>query len=115
MDVIYARGQASVGEVLADLPDPPSYSAVRAMMNLLKDKGQLKHREVGRKYIYYPALPRDKARRTALKNLLHTFFDGSVEQAVASMLDLGEKHLSDLDLDRLSELIERAREEEHRS
>ena len=69
MDIVYRKGQASVADVLAALPDPPSYSAVRAMMNLLKDKGQLKHREVGRKYIYYPALPRDKACRTVCRHL----------------------------------------------
>ena len=111
MEIIYEKGEASVTQVLKALPDPPGYSAVRAMMNLLKDKGQLKHKEVGRKYVYSPVLPRDKARRTALKNLLQTFFDGSVEQAVASMLDLNDMNLSDKDLDRLSALIEKARKE----
>ena len=110
MEIIYERGQASVTEVLEALPDPPSYSAVRAMMNLLKDKGQLKYREEGRKYVYFPALPREKASRAALRSLLQTFFEGSVEQAVASMLDMDEE-LSDEDLGRLSELIEKARKE----
>lgn len=111
MEIIYSRGEASAADVLEVLPDPPSYSAVRAMLRLLEEKGHLKHRKDGRKYIFVPTVNPAKARRSALKNLLQTFFDGSVEKAVASLLDLNSNKLTQEDLDRLSELIDNAREE----
>ena len=111
MEIIYRKGDASVADVLRAMSDPPSYSAVRAIMNILEEKGQLKHREAGRKYIYSPRLTPEKARQSALQNILHTFFEGSVEQAVASLLDVHGDKLSDKDLKRLSILIERARKE----
>lgn len=111
MEVVYARGQASVAEVLAALPDPPSYSAVRAMLNMLEEKGHLRHKEQGRKFIYLPTVPRAQASRSAIKNLLQTFFGGSVSEAVASMIELDRKQLSDEDLERLARLIEDARKE----
>jgi predicted transcriptional regulator len=112
MEAVYARGGASVNEVLAALPDPPSYSAVRAMLNLLEEKGHLRRRKSGRKYIYLPTIPREKARRSALKNLLATFFGGSIEQTVASLLELRRQDLDPEMLDRLAELIDQARREE---
>ena len=111
MEIIYGRSKASAAEVLEALPDPPSYSAVRAMLRLLEEKGHLIHRKVGRKYIFFPTVNPAKARRSALKNLVQTFFDGSVEEAVASLLDLSAKNLSSEDLDRLTQLIDRARDE----
>jgi BlaI family transcriptional regulator, penicillinase repressor len=112
MDAIYRRGQATSAEVLADLPDPPSYSAVRAMLRVLEEKGHLQHVQQGPKYIFLPTVPREKARRSALKQLMQTFFDGSAEQTVAALLDLSASKLSDAELDRLSQLINQARKEE---
>jgi predicted transcriptional regulator len=112
MDIIYQRGQASAAEVLEDLPDPPSYSAIRALLRILEEKGHLKHKKVGKAYVYLPTLPRDRARRSALQRLVQTFFDGSTQQVVATLLDLNAPKLSDQDLDQLAALIERVREEE---
>jgi predicted transcriptional regulator len=109
MEIIYSRGEASALEVLESLPDPPSYSAVRAMLRLLEEKGHLKHKQAGRKYIFAPTVATDKAGRSAILNLLNTFFDGSVEQAVASLLDMKAQKLSSTELDRLSKMIDRAR------
>src|SRR4051812_29345175 len=111
MDAIYRRGQATAAEVLEDLPDPPSYSAVRAMLRVLEQKGHLRHEQQGLRYVFLPTVPREKARRSALKQLVRTFFDGSTEQTVAALLDLSASRLSDAELDRLSHLIERARKE----
>ncbi len=111
MDALYARGSASVAEVREDLPDPPSYSAVRAMLRVLEDKGHLKHRQEGPRYVYEPTQSRARARRTALQRLVHTFFDGSTEQAVAALLDLKGEPLDDVELRRLSNLIDKARKE----
>jgi len=99
--------------VIASMAAPSSYSAVRTIINLLEEKGHLKHVEQGRKYIYSPVVARDKARRSALRNLLHTFFDGSVEQAVTSLLDSHRDRLTPDDLDRLGELIAKARKEKN--
>jgi predicted transcriptional regulator len=111
MDVIYQRGQASVADVLEDLPEPPSYSAVRALLRILEEKGFLTHTKEGPRYVYAPTLDRQAAGRSALQRLLETFFDGSMEKAVAAMLEMSETDLSDEELDRLSQLIERARSE----
>ncbi len=111
MDVIYRRGQATAAEVLEDLPDPPSYSAVRAMLRVLEEKGHLRHDQQGPRYLFLPTVPRDKARRSALKQLVQTFFEGSTEQTVAALLDLSASKLSDSELDRLSQLINEARKE----
>ncbi len=111
MDALYARGSASVAEVREDLPDPPSYSAVRAMLRVLEDKGHLKHRQEGPRYVYEPTQSRARARRTAVQRLVHTFFDGSTEQAVAALLDLKGEPLDDVELRRLSDLIDKARKE----
>ena len=111
MDVIYRRGQATAAEVLEDLPDPPSYSAVRAMLRVLEEKGHLRHDQQGPRYVFLPTVPREKARRSALKQLVQTFFEGSTEQTVAALLDLSASKLSDAELDRLSQLINEARKE----
>jgi predicted transcriptional regulator len=109
MEIIYRLGQASAAEVLEALPDPPSYSAVRATLRLLEEKGHLRHKQTGKKYVFLPTVAVSRARRSALRNVLHTFFDGSVEHAVASLLDLRAQNLSEAELERLSKLIEGAK------
>lgn len=111
MEAIYRRGQATAAEVLEDLPDPPSYSAVRAMLRVLEEKKHLRHDQEGPRYVYLPTVPREKARRSALRQLVQTFFEGSTEQAVAALLDLSASKLSGAELDRLSHLIDQARKE----
>ena len=111
MDVIYGRGQATAAEVLEGLPDPPSYSAVRAMLRVLEEKGHLRHDQQGPRYVFLPTVPREQARQSALKQLVQTFFDGSTEQAVAALLDQSARALSDAELDRLARLIDQARKE----
>jgi BlaI family penicillinase repressor len=111
MDVVYREGQATATEVLAAMPDPPSYSAVRAMLRVLENKGHLRHVPDGTRYVYRPTLTRDRAGKPALENVLQTFFDGSTEKAVAALLDLSRSELSSEELDRLSKLIEQARTE----
>ncbi len=111
MDVIYRRGRATAAEVLADLPDPPSYSAVRAMLRVLEEKGSLRHEQAGPRYVFLPTVPREKASRSALKRLVKTFFGGSTERTVAALLDMSSEQLSGEELDRLAELIDRARKE----
>ena len=111
MDVIYARGRATVAEVRAGLPDPPTYSAVRALLRILEQKGHLRHEQDGPRYVFLPTVPAEKARESALRHLLRTFFDGSAEGAVAALLDLEAGELSAEEYDRLAARIERAREE----
>lgn len=111
MDVLYRDGQATASEVLAALPDPPSYSAVRAMLRILENKGHARHVAEGTRYVYQPTLPRERAGRPALAGVLETFFDGSTEKAVAALLDLSRDELSPEQLDRLSQLIDQARME----
>jgi predicted transcriptional regulator len=111
MDIIYRRGRATAAEVLADLPDPPSYSAVRALLRVLEEKGHLRHEQDGPRYLFLPTVGRDRARRSALKQLVRTFFDGSTEEAAAALLDMSRDRLAPDELDRLSALIEKARKE----
>lgn len=111
MDVIYALQEATVNQVLERLPSPPSYSAVRALLRVLEQKGHLVHRQDGPRYIYSPTLPRERARRSALKHLLQTFFDDSTEDAVAALLDISEDSLTVEDYGRLLEIIQKARKE----
>jgi predicted transcriptional regulator len=110
MDVIYRAGRATAAEVLDQLADPPSYSAVRALLRVLEEKGHLRHEEDGPRYVFVPTVPPERARQSALRQILHTFFDGSTEQAVAALLDM-KSNLSDAELDRLSRLIADARKE----
>jgi predicted transcriptional regulator len=111
MDVLYRRGRASAAEVMADLPGEPNYSTVRTQLRVLEDKGHVRHEEEGGRYVYAPAVPRHAARRSALKHLVETFFDGSAEQVVAAVLGGEASRLSDEDLDRIGELIEKARKD----
>jgi len=113
MDVIYGApgGRATAAEVLEQLADPPSYSAVRALLRVLEEKGHLRHEEDGPRYVFLPTIPRERARESALRQMLQTFFDGSTEQAVAALLDLSSTRLSDAELVRLSRRIADARKE----
>lgn len=111
MDIVYAAGRATVAEVRDRLPDPPSYSAVRALLRVLEEKGHLRHEQDGPRYVFTPKVSRERASRSALKRLLRTFFDGSAEGAVAALLDLEAGRLAPEDYDRLAEMIERARRE----
>jgi predicted transcriptional regulator len=112
MDAIYALGEASVADVLARLPDPPSYSAVRTMIRLLEAKGLLRHRQAGIKYIYRPAHSREEAKRSALRHLMQTFFAGSAADAVEAILHPSVARLSHDDIERLEKLIHEARAKE---
>ena len=109
LDSLYAKGTASVADVQAALPDPPSYSAVRALLRILEEKGHARHESQGTRYVYLPMVPRERARHSALSRIIKTFFDGSAAQAAAALVDSGS--LSDEELTRLSMLIERARKE----
>jgi len=111
MDIIYRFDQATAAEVLDHLPDPPSYSAVRAMLSVLEKKELLKHHQDGPRYVYMPTVAPEKAQHSAMENLLETFFSGSTAQAVAALLDMSKEGLSDNDLDRLSTMIEQAKHE----
>jgi len=111
MDVIYQRGKATAAEVMEGLPDPPSYSAVRALLRVLEEKGHVRHKQDGPRYVYYPTVSRDRARESALKQVVGTFFEDSAEQAVAALLDMSAQDMSESDLDRLAELIEQAKKE----
>jgi predicted transcriptional regulator len=111
MDAVYRLGRATATEVLAHIPDPPSYSAVRAMLRVLENKGHVRHVLEGKSYVYAPTLARTLASRSALQNMLKTFFDGSTEKAVAALLDITRSELTDEELERLSRLIDQARQE----
>ena len=111
MDILYRSGKASAQDVLAAMPDPPSYSAVRAMLRVLEEKGHIKHQEEGLKYVYAPVVARDKAKRSAVKHVMETFFNGSAEQIVAALLDVSSTKLTRDELDRMAEMIEKAKRE----
>ena len=111
MDILYQRGRASAAEIHQALPDAPSYSAVRAKLRVLEEKGHVRHEEESLHYVYLPTLPREIARRSALRHMVSTFFEGSVEQAMAALLDLSAARLSKSDLDRIASLIEEAKRE----
>ncbi|MCK7483411.1 MAG: BlaI/MecI/CopY family transcriptional regulator [Candidatus Moduliflexus flocculans] len=111
MDIVYEMKEVSALQVMERLPSPPSYSAVRALLKVLEQKGHLLHRQDGPRYVYTPRLPKDKARKSALSHLMRTFFDGSTESVVAALLDISEDNLSEEDYRRLTELIEKARTE----
>lgn len=109
VDILYTRGRATAAEVQAALPEPPSYSAVRAMLRILEEKGHVTHEQDGPRYVYVPTVARDNAKRSALHHVLKTFFDGSTEQAISALLDDTSARLSDVELDRLARLIDQAR------
>lgn len=112
MDIIYAHGEASAVDVLAALSDPPSKTAVRTLLRILEEKGHLTHRQEGLKYLYRPSRPRGRAGRSALRRVLDTFFEGSLEQAVAAHLSDPASDLSPAALKRLADLIQEARKRE---
>jgi len=109
MDVLYRFGQATAAEVQSNLPDPPSYSAVRATLRILEEKGHVQHQQEGPRYVFRPAVALDRATRSAIRHLVKTFFNGSAEQAVATLLDESSSKLSPQELDRLAGMIEKAR------
>lgn len=111
MDVLYRLGRASAAEIHQAIPDPPGYSAVRAMLRILEEKKHIRHEEKDLRYVFMPIVPRNKARRSAARHLLDTFFDGSPEQAVATLLDVSAGNLSEEEFDRLAALIEKARKD----
>jgi predicted transcriptional regulator len=113
MDVIYQRGRATAAEVQEHMPEPPSYSAVRAMLKILLDKNVLKAEKDGPRYVYVPTKARKQAGKSAIKNVLETFFEGSVDQAVAALLDARDGNLTGDELDKLQGLIKQARKEGH--
>lgn len=109
VDILYSHGRATAAEVQAALPDPPSYSAVRAMLRILEQKGHVRHEQEGPRYVYVPTVARERAKRSALRHIVQTFFDGSAEQAISALLDASDSRLSDRELDRLARLIDDAR------
>ena len=109
VDVIYRLGRATAAEVTANLPDPPTSTAVRTMLRILEDKGHIRHEQEGVRFVYMPRLPREQARKSVLSHVVHTFFNGSPQQAMATLLDMSPSELPDEELDRLAQLIERAR------
>jgi predicted transcriptional regulator len=111
MDFLFKRGTATAAEVLENIPDPPSYSAVRAMLRTLEQKGHVRHREEGPRYVFEPTMARDTARRSALRHLVATFFNGSTEQAMMALLEQPDRKLTPDELTRLSTLIEQAKAE----
>ena len=111
MDFLHRVGRATAAEVMEALPDAPSYSAVRALLRILEQKGHARHEEEGRAYVYLPMVRRDTARQSALAHLLKTFFDNSAEQAVAALLTIKGEKMSEAELERMSRLIDAARKE----
>jgi BlaI family transcriptional regulator, penicillinase repressor len=111
MDILYQRGKASASEVREAMEAAPGYSAVRAMLRVLEEKGHVKHQAEGLKYVYVPVVARDKAKRSAVKHVMETFFNGSAEQIVAALLDVSSTRLTREELDRMSEMIEQAKKE----
>ncbi|HWH51838.1 MAG TPA: BlaI/MecI/CopY family transcriptional regulator [Gemmatimonadaceae bacterium] len=109
MDILFRRGEATVAEVMGDLPDPPTYSAVRSILRILVEKGHVTHREEGLRYVYLPAVSPDHARDEALQHVIRTFFDGSSEQAIAAVLRMSDAKLSAAEVARLQERIRKAR------
>jgi BlaI family penicillinase repressor len=111
MDIIYQQGESTVAEVKELLPDPPSYSSVRALLSVLEKKGHLKHKEQDRRYIYYPTIALDRVKTSALKHLMETFFDDSAERVMAALLNIRGINLSEEELEKMAELIEEAKRE----
>lgn len=114
MDVLFRRGRASAAEVMADLPDDTTYSTVRTQLRVLEQKGHVRHEQEGLKFVYTPVVRRQAAQKSALRHVVQTFFDGSPEKAVAALLGGEAARLSDEQLDRIADLIARARKEEPR-
>jgi predicted transcriptional regulator len=111
LDVLYKTGRATAADVQTAIPDAPSYSAVRTLLRILEDKGHIRHEQDGSRYVYLPVVARDAAKRSAMRHLLNTFFEGSTTQAIAALLDEDSSRLSNADWDRLAAAIKRARKE----
>ena len=111
LDLLYRLGRATAAEIQQAMPDPPSYSAVRTLLRILEEKGHIRHDQEGTRYVYLPKVGRDHARRSALRHVLNTFFEGSATQAIAALIDEDSTRLSDDDWNRLAGMIERARNE----
>ena len=111
MDILYRRGPATAGEVMEELSGSPNYSTVRTQLRVLEEKGHVRHEEIGLRYVYSPAIPRSSARKSALRHLVDTFFDGSAEKAVAALLGGEGSRLSDTELNRIAELVDKARKD----
>ena len=111
MDLLFRRGRATAADVQRELQDAPSYSAVRALLRILEEKGHVRHEQDGPRYVYVPRHTLHNARRSALRHVVQTFFEGSAEQAMVALIDENGRRLSDDELRRMAELIERARKE----
>ena len=109
MDILYRLGRATAGEVMTDLPGEPTYSTVRAQLRVLEDKGHVEHEEVGLRYVYTPTVPRHEVRQSALRHMVDTFFEGSTQKVVAALLGSEGGRISPEELDRIAELIDKAR------
>ena len=114
MDILYRKERATASEIHEAIPDPPTYSAVRAKLRVLEEKGHIRHEEEALRYVYLPVVARDSARRSALRHMVSTFFGGSVEETVAALLDISTASLSQKDLDRISRMVEEAKKEGER-
>jgi predicted transcriptional regulator len=110
-DVLIARGRASASEIQSFLPDPPGYSAIRATLRVMEEKGYIRHEQAGAAYLYLPKIAPERAKRSALKHLLNTFFAGSPERMVAALLDVSNGKIEESELSRIAEMIEQARQE----
>ena len=109
MDILYREGKATVAEVLARLPDPPSYSAARALLRILEEKGHVRHEQDGPRYVFVPTVKRDTAQRSALRHVINTFFDGSASQVMAALFEISSRDLDDEELGRLKRLVDEAK------
>jgi predicted transcriptional regulator len=112
MEILYARGRASAAEIREAMDDAPSYSAVRSILRVLEEKGHIRHQTEEMKYVYLPTVARDKAKRSAVKRLLDTFFHDSPDQLVAALLDVSSRRLTRQELDRMAAMIEKAKQED---
>jgi predicted transcriptional regulator len=115
MDVLYRTGRATAAEVQAGMPDAPSYSAVRTMLRILEEKGHVRHEPDGPRYVYIPTVARDKVRRSALKHVVNTFFEGSASQVMAALVELSPRDLNDEEIARLRQLIDNAKQKKRES
>ena len=111
IDALYKLGRASAAEIRAEIPSAPSYSAVRSLLRILEEKGHIRHEQDGPRYVYVPIVGRDSAKRSAMRHLLLTFFDGSTSQAMSALLDVSSSRLDEAELDRLKRLIDQARKQ----
>jgi predicted transcriptional regulator len=109
MDILYRDGKATVADVLAGLPDPPSYSAVRAMLRILEEKGHVHHEQDGPRYVFVPTVKRDSAQRSALRHVVNTFFDGSAAQVMAALFELSARELDADELAQMRRLVDKAK------